>query len=324
MHGIMPSTAVPYKFLNLFPIQAPVWVYFIMAVLDVYASYFQVSAYHYTTITSVALLSALAIPSTMILSYTFLGRRYTTLHLAGVGLSLLGILCNVMQDLLDDKHAVAVDENDGEYPHKLRGDLLAIAGGFLYGASEVMGELVVRKLGGPAEYLGMMGFFGAVICFIQAAVLERKEIEAFANAECSQQTAAWLLIAFVASNFASYVSAAKFFQISEATFFNLSLQTGGLWSVGFSVLAQHIIPQPLFYVALLVTVSGVIIYEMAPTPIVEEREMHKMMRSTSSTTPLTNGSSDANGVVDPKVLRSRRGPRATSTSTADSKTKMTN
>jgi len=39
--------------------------------------------------------------------------------------------------------------------------------------------------------------------------------------------------------------------------------------------AQGILPQPLFFLALAGTVGGVIVYEMAPSPVVEDRENNK-------------------------------------------------
>ena len=49
----------------------------------------------------------------------------------------------------------------------------------------------------------------------------------------------------------------------------LSLLTGDAWAVAFSVFAEGIKPPPTFYVALAITLSGVIIYETAPSPVVD-------------------------------------------------------
>ena len=81
----------------------------------------------------------------------------------------------------------------------------------------------------------------------------------------------WLLAGFTVAQILSYIGASKFLQVSEATFFNLSLLTGDLWSVAFSIVVEHIVPHPLFYGALIFTVAGVFIYETAPTPVEEDR-----------------------------------------------------
>ncbi len=44
--------------------------------------------------------------------------------------------------------------------------------------------------------------------------------------------------------------------------------TGDAWSVAFSIFGEGIKPVPLFYVALCITLSGVVIYETAPSPVV--------------------------------------------------------
>jgi solute carrier family 35 protein F1/2 len=70
----------------------------------------------------------------------------------------------------------------------------------------------------------------------------------------------------------SYAGGSRFLMISEATFFNLSLLTGDLWSVTFSVFAERIVPRPLFFVALVFVLSGVVLYEMAPSPASEKEQ----------------------------------------------------
>jgi hypothetical protein len=48
--------------------------------------------------------------------------------------------------------------------------------------------------------------------------------------------------------------------------------TGDAWAVGFSVFGEGISPPPTFYVALVVTLSGVFIYETAPSPVVDSQQ----------------------------------------------------
>jgi hypothetical protein len=58
--------------------------------------------------------------------------------------------------------------------------------------------------------------------------------------------------------------------------FNLSLLTGAAWSVLFGFLFLNRLPKPLFYVAVLFIVIGVVTYEMASTPVVEDNEGHAL------------------------------------------------
>ena len=73
----------------------------------------------------------------------------------------------------------------------------------------------------------------------------------------------------------SYVGGSRFLVISEAACFNLSLLTGDLWSVVFSVVAERIVPQPLFFAALAAVLSGVVMNEMAPAPALEKQQQQQ-------------------------------------------------
>lgn len=264
--------AAPYSLFGIVPLQAPPIAYLPMALLDFYANYFTVLAFKYTTITSVTLFDALAIPTAMFLSKCCLGRQYSVVHFAGVFACSVGIGVNVVQDYHDDKN----DHNDAHYPYKLKGDFFAVTGGILFGINNTVGELAVRRLGGPDEYLGMLGLYATIICAVQSVLYERNEIAEFfgrgdKSETCSESFALSVLVAYFVSAVCTYLGAARFLQVSEATFFNLSLLTGDLWSVGFSVVAERIVPKPRFFVAMVFIVGGVVVYEMAPTPVLEDR-----------------------------------------------------
>ena len=197
---------------------------------------------------------------------------------------MVGVVVNVMQDYKivneDDDDGTPYDDdgstNGDPYPYRIRGDILAICGGILYGVNDTVCEIAVRAHGHASEFLGMVGLFAGIIAIVQAAIVEREAIAEFfslgangqdENDACSAFSAWGLLTAFVAVNVVSYSGAAMFLLLSEAAFFNLSLLTGDLWTVIFSVTAQHIIPGPLFFVALVLIVGGVVLYEMAPSPV---------------------------------------------------------
>ena len=56
------------------------------------------------------------------------------------------------------------------------GDVLAIGGSILYGLNDVFAEWAIKEVGGVREYLGMVGLFGAIICVVQALILERDQL----------------------------------------------------------------------------------------------------------------------------------------------------
>lgn len=270
MQDDLVAERASYWFFRVIPLQAPSWVYLIVAFLDVEANYVTVLAFRYTTLASVSLFDSLAIPSAMVLSRILLGRQHSWIHLVGVICCMVGVMYNALADYESILVGSILDGGE-DYPDKLKGDVLAIIGGLLFGASDVLAEMAVRNFGGPTEFLGMMGIFATLISVIQGSILEREEIVHFFagvpepdGKVCPTSTGLFLLFAFVVINVLSYTATAWFLVVSEATFLNLSLLTGDLWSVLFMIVAEGIVPQPLFWAALTMITSGVLIYEIAP------------------------------------------------------------
>lgn len=284
---------------GLIPLHQSPRTYLTIAFLDVYANYTTILAFKYTTITSVSLFDALAIPSAIIVSKYFFGRNYTKVHYMGVLVCFVGIVINVFVDYQHDKNLTeeAGNINGGqkesmqdelleeEYPHKTLGDFLAIMGGLLFGIDNTLAEVTVRN-GTLVEYIGCMTFFASIISFVQALTLERDEIQDFFTQSsestdvgddgdtnnCAPHEASLLFFGFMFGSMVNYLGISAFLQISDAAFFNLNLLTGDAWAVAFSIFAEGIIPPPLFYVALIITISGVFIYETAPSPVAVNSE----------------------------------------------------
>ena len=81
-------------------------------------------------------------------------------------------------------------------------------------------------------------------------------------------------------------------------FLNLSLLTGDFWSVGFSVVAEHIRPLPLFYPSLAFIIGGTILYEMTPSPVVD---VHRLIQVHDPDLGESEGNSDRNLGFRPEV-----------------------
>ena len=129
--------------------------YLLLAFFDVEANAITMLAFRYTTLTSVTLFDALAIPASMIISKCiFQCRRYRTLHYFGVAICMMGIVFNVLQDYEsdttssnssgsdsinftdDNEETVSITTEQQYYPHKIKGDICAIIGGLLYGLND--------------------------------------------------------------------------------------------------------------------------------------------------------------------------------------------
>lgn len=272
-----------HSLFGIVPLQCNPLRYAAVAVTDVYANYTTILAFKYTTLTSASLFDALAIPSAIIVSRFAFGRRYKKVHLLGVAVCSIGIAINALQDYREDKSLELSDDAveseqeeliEADYPHKMLGDTLAIIGGILFGIDNTLQEVAVRDWGSQLEYLGCMPFFATIISFVQMLILEREQILDFfqqssaSDDSCPQYVSLLLLLGFSIGGMLNYLGISAFLRISDAAFLNLSLLTGDAWAVLYSVYAEHIYPPGTFYVALIITVIGVLIYETAPNPVV--------------------------------------------------------
>ena len=81
-----------------------------------------------------------------------------------------------------------------------------------------------------------------------------------------------------------------FVLISEAALLNLSMLTSDLYTTTFSVVAQDILPRPFFFVGLFMVLSGIFMYEMAPSPVAEYAETQDdvRMKTNINVRPQTN------------------------------------
>lgn len=272
---------MPYAFCGVIPLFASSWAYAGIGFVDALSDYLIVLASKYTTLTSITVFSALSVPSAMVLSRAFMGREYKMTHVLGALVCIVGIVVDVLIDFKpeeedqqapvnDDDVETFFDYNEKIYPNKVWGDLLAILGGFLYGAIDVLAEYSARQFGGPMEFLAMVGVWGILFSGLAAILLERDEIMELwsgGNERCSTGEIGALIAAYVVTLFSHSVGVSYFVLFSESALLNMSLLTGNFWSVAFVVIGEGTIPEPMFYAALFLIVLGICIYEVAPSPV---------------------------------------------------------
>lgn len=258
------------------PIQGSLLLYFAMALLDVEANYFTFLSFRYTTLTSVSLLDAVTIPTSMLFSYLLLHRRYRWSHFLGAAICISGVAINVLRDYKYNDEATEEDDGafENKFPNPMKGDILAVIGATFYGLSNVLTERTVKHVGGVKEYLITIGFFGSIISFIQGMIVDRDAVLDFFsqhNDECSASKGFGLLLLSVFFGVTAYVCISNFLSESEAAFLNISLLTGDLWVVAFSIVFQSILPSSEFWIALILIFIGVIVYELS-SPILNDDE----------------------------------------------------
>ncbi|OZJ01661.1 hypothetical protein BZG36_05517 [Bifiguratus adelaidae] len=229
-----------------------IW-YLILGIIDVEGNYFVVKAYAYTSLLSAMLLDAWSIPVVMFLSFILLKARYRWMQFLGVVICLCGLGGLVASDFIIGNSYQAVDP--------VKGDLFMILGATFYGFSNVGEERLVRTT--PLyEVVGMFTLFAAIVNFIQLMILERNEFSTFVN----QPEAIGMWVAYTAAMFCLYTVAPILFRKSSATFFNLSLLTSDFYGLLFGLFLFHYSPYPLYFVAYVLVIVGLLIYHLWPAP----------------------------------------------------------
>ena len=281
----------------------PWWVYAVLALISVEASYFTFLAYKYTTLPSASLLDNVSIFAAMLGSKIILRRRYSLTHVLGAIICCSGVALNLLSDIQKaEQNPDMVDDFSTqteleEYPKRVLGDMLAILGGVIVGCCDVLIEMLVKDYVSVDEYLGAVGVYGTILAALQACIIERKEIakmfatqqgklmnvkETYENFDdpfnaprsCSQGTVLAMLSGYVLSTYLFNNFMSRFLTVSESALLTLSLLTADLYAVIFNVIVEHIPPPLLFYSAVALVFAGVVTYEMAPSPLGLADDLH--------------------------------------------------
>jgi solute carrier family 35 protein F1/2 len=234
--------------------------YLLAAILDLEANYLVISAYNYTTITSVMLLDCFTIPSSMVLSYYFLGYQYNLSHFVGAILCLVGLGLIVLSDILvaEDTSSATTAARD-----PVVGDILCLCGSFLYASSNVLQEYLVKRYG-RVRYIGHVGAFGMLLASIQFAAADLPRLVKV-GARLPLVSVGYM-VGFVGCLFGMCVSTSMFLHIGDATLFNLSLLTSDVYAVLFSYLMYHRLVHWLYFLAFACVAMGLVVYHRTDAP----------------------------------------------------------
>ncbi|XP_068187514.1 solute carrier family 35 member F2-like [Antennarius striatus] len=229
------------------------WKYLIMGVADVEANYSVVTAYQFTTLTSIQLLDCCVIPMLMVLSWFFLKTRYRPIHFVAVVVCLLGVGTMVGADILAGRAP-------GSTSNVALGDGLVVLSAFLYAVSNVCQEYTVKNLS-RVEFLGMMGLFGTLVSGVQLAALETRAV-----AEIPRQLIVLLMFAsYVLCMFALYSAMPVMVKMTSAMMVNLPLFTSNLFSLFCGIYLFGYKFSTLYIVSFVIITVGFIMYNAVPT-----------------------------------------------------------
>lgn len=276
-----------------------------IAWLDVLSNYLTLLSFRYTSLTSTTLLGSLTVPSTMFVSRILLRKSFQRYHYIGVLLCLLGGTLTLWCDT-SSSSAVSSSSSSSSatttitlvstattmatlsatknssvplyISHDVLGDALAMSAAILYGLTDTIAEYSIKHID-RVEYLGMLGLFGTMWTALAFPWIEHVQLGAFWGSGGSDRwESVSTIVWYIASLLGYYVSSSFFLETSDATLLNLSLQAANLWSIVVSVGMYRNVPPFGFYVAIVLVVSGVVVYECGKSLIVIEPTMVKTVR----------------------------------------------
>ncbi|CAI9097766.1 OLC1v1034252C1 [Oldenlandia corymbosa var. corymbosa] len=142
--------------------------YLLLGFVDVQGNYLVNKAFQYSSITSVTILDCWTIAWVIILTWIFLGTRYTPWQFLGAAVCVVGLGVVLLSD-------AGVGGGGGSRP--LFGDFLVIGGTVFFALSNVGEEFCVKKKD-RVEVISMLGLYAMLVSVGQIAVIERKNLEA--------------------------------------------------------------------------------------------------------------------------------------------------
>jgi solute carrier family 35 protein F1/2 len=254
-----------------FPLRTPIYLYIVLALLDVEGNYLAVMAYQYTDVTSVLLLNSLTIPWVVILSFFILKRQYCWRQIIGVVLCIGGLGLVVLSDSLRGRW------NDNKSrPYAWLGDVICVGSSICYALQNVLQDYLLKRLqitvgGSKREYLGLLGVCGFSISLVQWLILELGDLKSFSGWDSS--TVYWLLAGFSGVMLILYVILSWFIERFDAPLFNISSLTSGIYGLllQFALAKENRISTDWIYiVAYILVVIGVVLYSLNSRRVTKE------------------------------------------------------
>ncbi|XP_022743320.1 solute carrier family 35 member F1-like [Durio zibethinus] len=253
------SLAVVYGSILLYrrqKLRIPWYWYLALGFVDVQGNYLVNKAYQFSSITSVTLLDCWTIVWVIILTYFFIGTRYSLWQLLGAALCVLGLGLVLLSD-------AGVGGGGGSKP--LLGDVLVIAGTLFFAMSNVGEEFCVKKKD-RVEVVSMIGLFGMLVSGVELSIFELKTLESVTLST----DIILALFGYTLSSFMFYTITPFVLKLSGATMFNLSLLTSDMWAVVIRILFYRQQVDWLYFLAFAFVVIGLIIYSVTDKDPVPE------------------------------------------------------
>lgn len=241
------------------------WKYCLIAFFDVEGNFCYISAFRFTTITSISLLNCATAVFVALLSYFFLRYRYRWIHLLFIFVTLCGLTLLVLTDVFFAPKTA--DSSQGpvfSWKSTLLGNFLVILGSLLYSFENVLQEYLLKADTPIEEYLSCFGLASFLLCSVQGIIIDRKNLSLILKNGLSLENSLYLL-GFTVCLFLVYSLIPFVMRVSSALAMNLSFLFVDFWAI----VAQRVLFGVTLhwwrYFAGFVTISGVIGFNIVST-----------------------------------------------------------
>ncbi|KAF5301835.1 hypothetical protein FQA39_LY10620 [Lamprigera yunnana] len=251
----------------IFIIKARGWRYILLCLIDVQANTLMNTAHQFTTLSSIQLLGCVAIPVALALSCLVLGVRYRMVHILAISVCLIGIGCLVWANSTDSKFT-------GK--NQLVGDMLCLGGAVLFAIVTVLQELAVKKTD-VIEFLGLLGLFGSLVSGLQMIILEKQTL-----LTDSWKSSIEILTSFSICQFVFCILSCIFLLNMGTTALHLSLLSGNFYTLIAGTVLLEYRCHALYFLSYLLTMIGVYIYVIKPTPVAAQYLPSDLQRDQNS------------------------------------------
>ena len=195
------------------------WVFILMALLDVEGNFLIVTAIQSAALsmTTAQTLNSATVPFSVILSLVFLKRRFSLKSILAISCTVIGlglvVYCSSKCTPLTSGTPTLT---------ALIASLITLTASLCYASCNVIEE-ITAKADPPVRMLGLFGACGCVISVVQGIALESHQVSLITSAMV------WPWLGFCLSMSTFYVGLVAFLARFDATLFNLSILTAGMY-----------------------------------------------------------------------------------------------
>ncbi|PIA24772.1 hypothetical protein AQUCO_32200001v1 [Aquilegia coerulea] len=149
-------------------LMVPWYWYALAGFVDSIGNYLIIKAYQFSSITSVTLLACWTIPWVIILTWIFIGTRYSIGQFVGSAICIGGLALVFLSD---------ANESGSGGRNPILGDVLVLGGTIGFALSNVGEEFCVKKRD-RVEYIAMLAVFGLIVTMCAISMFERENLQA--------------------------------------------------------------------------------------------------------------------------------------------------